>query len=301
MLKDKNPKVIGAISLVTLATIYGFIGYFSRTLAPGLSLWQQLYLRLVIAVPLLWITFYRRIDIKNCLTLVKKEPFIVLTRSLCLYAASIPLYLYAAQHASLGNVALLQVLPYIFIFGVLINRDKITPARVVLMLVALSGALIVTTQSGFNLKHLGIGELASIASGILLSLGLISRKWHKVKVNNYELSLTLMFCGMILAILFSLISGGGIPRPAVVNERFFVILFIAAYLNVAIILLANYGFKQVRDTLANNIMALEGVFGILFGYLIYSEIPTSHDIIGGSLILASAVLSTYLVSEKSKV
>lgn len=290
----------GAVSLVMLATIYGFIGYFSRTLSPGLSLWQQLYLRLIIAVPLLWLTFYRHINLKTCLVLIKKEPLIVLIRSLCLYSISVPLYLYATQHASLGNVALLQVLPYIFIFGVLINKDKPTLARVLLMVVALLGALIVTAQSGLGLSHLGRGEIASIISGMLISIGLIGRKWHKVKANNYELSFTLMSIGTIFTIIMSFIFGDHLPHPAKTNIHFWLVLVIAAYLNILIILLANYGFRYVRDTLANNIMALEGVFGIIFGYIIYKEVPTSREIVGGTLILISAIISAYLISERSK-
>ena len=296
----KSNQFKGAIALVLLAIIYGFIGYFSRTLAPGLSLWQQLYTRLIIAMPLLYITFYRHIDFKNCLELIKKEPLIVLLRSLFLYTLSVPLYFYATQHADLGNVALLQVLPYIFIFGVIINKDKPTPARVLLMILALFGALVVTAQSGLSLSHLGGGEIASIASGVLLSIGLIGRKWHKVKANNYELSFTLMTVATVITIIFSLISGDGIPHPAKTNIHFWVVLVIAAYLNILIVLLANYGFRYVRDTLANNIMALEGVFGIIFGYLIYREIPSSREIIGGSMILISAIVSAYLVGENSK-
>src|SRR3990172_5604887 len=118
VLEKSNKEFTGALALILLAGIYGFIGYFARELAPGLSLWQQQYLRLLLAVPFLWLTFYRRVNLNNSVDLLKKETALVILRALCLFAISVPLYLYATQNAKLGNVALLQVLPYTFILGV---------------------------------------------------------------------------------------------------------------------------------------------------------------------------------------
>src|SRR3990167_7824013 len=113
--KTTNRAFRGALAIFLLAGIYGFIGYFARELAPGLSLWQQTYARLLLGAPFMYLTFRKKIDLKKCLEFVKRERFLIGLRSLCLYILSVPVYFYAVQNASLGNVALLQVLPYIFI------------------------------------------------------------------------------------------------------------------------------------------------------------------------------------------
>lgn len=300
MPQDKSNRVLtGVLALVLLAGIYGFIGYFSRELAPGLSLWQQLYLRYILAVPFLWLTFRRYINFQSCLDLLKSEPALVIFRTLCLSVISVPLYFYAAQNAKLGNVALLQVLPYTFVFGVLINKERLTRVKIALMLFALYGAYLIAFRSGLDISNLGRGEVASIVSGALISLGLVTRKKHKAKANDYEITFTIISLATILAILFSFIAGDTLPRPAETDARFFVLLLIAAYINSFIFLLANYGFRYVRDTLANNIMALEGVFGVIFGFIIYREVPVGREVIGASIILLAAVMSTYLIKKKA--
>ena len=290
----------GAVALICLAGIYGFIGYFARELAPGLSLWQQLYIRLVLAIPFLWITFLKKINARNCVELLKTEPFLVGLRSICLFVVSVPLYFYATQHAKLGNVAFLQVLPYIFVLGAVINKEKLTKQKIVLMLLAMIGAYMIAVKSGLDFTHIGKGELASIISGVMFSLGFVTRKKHRSKANDYEISLTLMTISILAVIILSILTGDQLPHPADVDIRFFILLIVASYLNVAIILLSNYGFRHVRDTFANNIMALEGTFGLLFGYLIYREIPVLREVLGASIILVSAIASAFFVKQKTQ-
>lgn len=298
--KKSSGELAGVLALTVLAAIYGFTGFFARELAPGLSIWQQQYLRLILAIPFLWLTFRGRIDLKNCAELIRRETALVVLRSVCLFALSVPLYFYATQHAQLSNVAFLQVLPYTFVLGVLINREKLTSAKLILMIIAAIGACLITIPSGVNLAAIGRGELASIVSGILFSLGFVTRKRHKAKANDYEISFTIMATAFVLLLLFSFLVGDGIPHPATVDARFFILLFIIAYLNTAMILLANFGFRLVRDTLANNIMTLEGVFGMLTGFLAYQEILGAREALGAAIIMLSAIGSAYLASEKTE-
>lgn len=296
-MKNTGAAFKGSLALFTLAGIYGFIGYFSRELAPGLSVWQQLYVRLVLAAPFLWLTFRKKISLASCIQLIKTEPWLVLLRSVCLFSIAVPLYFYATMHTKLGNAALLQVLPYTFILGVVVNRDKLTKQKVGLMLVALFGAYLIGVKSGFDFSSLGSGELASMASGILFSLGFVTRKRHKSKANDFEISLTIMIAALVTVTVISLFSGDGLPHPTTVDLRFWILLVAAGYLNAFMVLLANYGFQRVKDTLASNIMVLEGTFAIFFGYLIYHEVPTLREVTGAVIILIAAVSSAYIVKE----
>lgn len=296
-MKTDNKAFGGALALVSLACVYGFVGYLARELAPGLTLLQQLYIRLILALPFLYLTFHKKINISKCTEVVKQQPLLVLIRSLSLFVLSVPLYFYATQHSTLGNAAFLQILPHTFILGVLINKERLTKEKVGLMLLSLFGAYLIAVKSGLDFGHLGKGELASLMSGLLFSLGFVLMKKHKTKANEYEISFSLMFVSTVMVIVLSLLLGEGLPHPTTVDARFWILLLIAGYINSFMILLANYGFKYVKDTLAGNIMSLEGVFGVMFGYLIYREVPSARESLGASLILASAIASTYLVKE----
>ncbi len=55
------------------------------------------------------------------------------------------------------------------------------------------------------------------------------------------------------------------------------------------IFFTNYGFEQIKTSIASNILTLEMFFAVLIGLVIYQEVPSLKEIIGGVLILFSVI------------
>jgi drug/metabolite transporter (DMT)-like permease len=71
-------------------------------------------------------------------------------------------------------------------------------------------------------------------------------------------------------------------------------VLLAGLFNVISLYLTNFAFQRVQTTLASNILALESLFGILIGFLIYSEILSLKEFVGGAVIIVSAILMNNL-------
>ena len=78
------------------------------------------------------------------------------------------------------------------------------------------------------------------------------------------------------------------------DMQFVLVLLVAGCFGVANIFLINYGFEHVSAVIAGNVLALEQVFGTLFGFIIYREVLSLREIIGGLVILGAVILTNQL-------
>jgi drug/metabolite transporter (DMT)-like permease len=64
-------------------------------------------------------------------------------------------------------------------------------------------------------------------------------------------------------------------------------LLLAGFFNVLNLALTNYGFEKVKVVVAGNLLMLEMVFALVYGWLLFQEIPTGREILGGLCIIVS--------------
>ena len=81
--------------------------------------------------------------------------------------------------------------------------------------------------------------------------------------------------------------GESLPNFAVFNIGTLVVIAIASLANIANLYLVNYGFNRVEAHVAGNILTLETAFALVFGILIYQEIPVLRELLGSALIIFS--------------
>lgn len=279
----------GILSLFALALVWGSFGLPIRYLSNHFSLFEQIYLRLFLAVIFAIIIFYKHIRWTRFFRMPKKEWLILLFRVIVLYGFAISLYTKAFTLTTLGHVSLLGAIPTTAVLGFILLREKVTRQKIVLILLSVIGILFITVSDPSHLFSWGRGDIFALVSDLFFSLSYIARKWQTDYLNNQELAVSMLLFGFILVFLLSL--GTGQPLPAIpqISELTGLVLVGAGLLNVASIFLTNYGFAYVEAALANNIIALESFFAVLFGFIFFGEILTIQTLIGGLLILSSVV------------
>ena len=239
--------------------------------------------------------FYHRIDFRKFVALPGREWGVILFRALVGSVLAVSLYTLAAREAKIGIVAFMQVLPSTALLGILLFHEHISGARLGTILLAFAGAAIVVVKSFGDLSDINVGALWSLISGILFGLQFVTRKWHSKSLNNQELTVVIIGVGFIMNYLLSLVFYRRFFVPAAHwNPQFVLVLLSAACLGVANIFLINYGFEHVSAVIAGNILALEEVFGSLFGFLIYRETLSLRDAIGGLVILSAVIFTNQL-------
>lgn len=101
-----------------------------------------------------------------------------------------------------------------------------------------------------------------------------------------------------MTFIVSLISGEGIPIINFNIENLIAIILVGLF-NVVGLWLANYGFQNVKIVIANNILNLEVLFAIIIGFVLYKEVLSFKEILGGVIIIFSVLWMNKLESKKT--
>ena len=288
----------GLFAVATLALIFGLTAIFARYLSTGTKLFEQWYLRYGLMFILSIVVFHRHVNFRKFLNLPPKEWAVILFRAAVGSVLAVSLYTVAAREAKIGVVAFMQVIPSTALLGIVLFHERVSKVRAVTILLAFVGASLVVIGNLHDLTDINIGALWSLASGILFSLQLVTRKWHSKTLNNQELTVAIIGSGFVMNYLLSLVFYHRMfVSTAGWNLQFMTVLLLAGCLGVANIFLINYGFEHVSAVIAGNVLALEAVTGALLGFIIYHETLSLRDIIGGLTIL-SAVFLTNLLNKR---
>jgi len=297
----KDQAVRGMLALVGLAGLYGLAGALARYLGHDLGIFEQWYMRYGLACVFAIICFYNKIDLRKLLHLPGREWAVLLFRTIAGSVIAVALLTLAVQQAKIGPVAFMQILPTTALFGVLLFHEKLSWKKGGLLLLSFCGASIVTV-SGFNdLSGINMGEVWSLISGAIFSLVLVTRKWHGPSLNNYELTVIMTGMSAIMDYSLSLVL---YHRPFIPSEvftlDFSLVMLLAGAMSVGIHFLMNYGFEHVSSIVASAILDLEMVFGAIFGFVLYGEVLSPREVIGGAVILGAVVLMNQLARSEGE-
>ena len=285
----KSNRTKGIIALFILSFVFATFGIFNRYLNTNFSVFRQSYLRIFTALLITFIVFYKDIHLKKFFSLPRKEWFIVFLRTVFLYGFAANLNIVAFNTTTYSNVSFLGAIPTTALLGFLFLQEKVTMKKILIIFLAFLGVLLISSRDLFHAFVWGRGQIVSIIADIFFSLMYISRKWHADILNNKEITFLIFVIGFFIQFGLSMIFDHHLPINGWEINYLYAIIAVSC-LSVANQFLINYGFQHVKAVLANNIIALESLFALFIGLLIYREIPTLQALFGGFLILLSVPL-----------
>lgn len=289
----------GIVALVILTLFYASMGIFARYLNVEFKLFQQVYLRILAAVIVGAIIFSNQLDFSKFRKLAIKEWVLIIFRAVTYYVLGVTLFTKAIVTAKYSNVSFISAIPTTALLGFIILREKITWQKILFMLLAFFGVLLISVKDYFHVFSWGLGEFFALLSAIFVSLSNVLRKWQSTVLNNRELSEITLFFAFFGLLITSFFLNEGLPISGWSLGTIAVII-LAGLANVVIILLTNFGFHKVNAVMASNILTLESVFAVLIGFLFYHELPILKELIGGALIISSVIQMNKLeAKEKS--
>ena len=294
----KNNVPSGIIALVLLTVIYGFTAVMARFFSESVGIFEQWYLRFLIALLIMLVVFRKKIKLAKFMQASSTELWLVVVRGFVGFVVAAGLYALSTQLATIGSVSVMQVVPTTALLGVLLLHERVN--KKVLSLIGLSflGAVLVALRNIGDL-HFGLGEIVSLISGALFSLTFVLRKKQTGELNNYELAFGTTVVGFLgNYILAAIFENAAIPDKQVFDSSLGLLFIGAGVLSVAMSLLSSYGFEHVKATTAAVILDMELVFGVVLGYLIYQEILTPIQSVGAAIILFAALCISYLETGK---
>lgn len=284
----------GIVALVVLTLVYGLTAVMARYFSESVGIFEQWYVRFFIAAIVMLIVFWNKIDISKFFRVSRKEMNLVLVRGFVGFVVAAGLYALSTLYATIGSVAVMQVVPTTALFGVIILHEKLTRGKVGIITVSFVGALMVLAQSVQSLSF-GFGEFLSLIAGALFSLTFVLRKLQTGELNNYELAFGTTVVGAVGNYMAAgLFENSWLPQQEVFTHPLGIAFIGAGILSVMMSLLSHYGFEHVKATTGSVILDMELVFGVILGYLLYEEVLTPLQFLGAFIILVSAIAMSYL-------
>jgi len=287
----------GVLALIVLTIMFASIGIFTRYMQTSFQLFQQTYLRMGGALLLGFLFFGNDLHVKKLRKVPIRDWLLLFVRSFSNYIGGVILFTLAVFSTTLGNVSLIQTLPFVAIFGILFFREKLSKGKIFFLLLSFIGATIMSINNISDIFLWGKGQTLSLISAFFFSFGYITRRWQTKALNNKEMTQIMLFFAVIFLVIGSFFFKEGLPIHGW-NLLIIGTLLISSVFNVAILFLVNYGFEHVQPLLASNLLTLEGLFALILGFLFYKEVPAIKDLVGGLCIICAVIGMNYLEGSK---
>jgi drug/metabolite transporter (DMT)-like permease len=296
-MKDKSEHQKGVFSLILLALVFASMGLFARYLSTGFLLFQQVYLRMLVAFIVGYLVFHKQINLSKYKKLPIKEWLIIILRAVSYSLFGIILFTQAIIITKYSNVSFISSLPMTAVLGFVLLHEKFSYKKLALILLAFAGVILISVKDYSNIFDWGKGEILTLISTVFFSLSYIARKWQSDQLNNKELTVINFFVAFIAVFIVSILKGDGLP---IFGWHWGLLLAVigAGIFNIMNVFLTNYGFQKVEAVLASNILTLESVFAVVLGFLFYKEIPMAKELFGGFVIALSVIGMNKLEAKK---
>ncbi len=281
-------KKIGFLSLLLAAASYGSFGIWIRLLSHEMSIYQQIVFRNVIAFmfAILIIIIGKRYgaDLKD-----------VSKKNLILYALVVPIAVILYNIGMLNlKIAVATFAFYIgsIIFseliGIIVFRDKITPLKLISLTLVVIGLGCFIYP--FTSTTMSVGFWACLASGLFDGIGNGFRRNLAGKLDKFFLVAVTAIGGMVVSGAMMI---NGHQTLTFINHLS-VTTWIIGIVFGLILMLVNYllliGFQNFELGPGVITLSTELFFALIFGLIVFREIPLAKELIGGLFILTASIL-----------
>ncbi len=296
-----NKSIIGPVLIIVAAVFWGTMGIFVRALGEyGLSSFQIVCLRVSFAAVIFAL----------CLLVKDRSGFKISLKDIPLFLGlgfgSILFftvcYFTAIRMMSLSTAAiLLYTSPiWIMLMSMLFFHEKINISRIVALILAFAGCVLVSGISGNGITFTGllVGLGSGFGYGLYSILGTIAlRKYKPLTVTTY----TFIFAALGSFIIcrpfdmVSKISGSG-------KVGFLIMFSVLTALVTAVIPFLTYtlGLNKVEASNAGIIATIEPLVATLVGIFVFREPLTYMSGCGIVLIIAAVVILNLKIKKKDK-
>ena len=288
-----------AACVIAAGTLWGFMGFFRRTLdSMGVSAVGCIAVRCIFATVFFAVTLLIcdrgefKIRLRDAWIFISSGIISLLVFGVC--------YFRAMDYMSLSAAAiLLYTAPcFVILISAPLFKEKLTRRKLMAMLLAFAGCCLVS----------GIGSGGTVVTPKGIALGLCSGLCYalysifsRFALNQGYSSLTINFYSCLLAGIGATIIGGteyvGIITSSVPDLLFAVATgFVTCFLPY---LLYTRGLEGLDNGKASIMASIEPVVATVVGIVIYSEAPTLMSAAGVILVLSAIVLLNVKSKEKT--
>jgi len=276
----------GIESLLVASVSFGssaiFIRYATQASAVSLT-----FYRLSIAA-LVMILF--ALSSHSLMRLRKRDLILVLASGVVL-SFHFATFILAVQETTVANATfLVNTSPVMLaVLSPLMIKERTTSRELVGVALATLGVLLVA-NAGNGFRTFGLADLSALSAAFLVALySLMGRRLRTRGVTTGTYTSYVYSVAALVSLLLAL-SLSAQPFRSYDTQNIVAILGLALVPTAFGHSLYNYALGSVKTVTANLVPLLEAIIASLFAVLLFNEVPSSIQIMGYSLILASVVV-----------
>lgn len=170
--------------------------------------------------------------------------------------------------------------------GYMLFHERLTLIKIISLAVTMFGLFIMFIFG--NTQSIDLGMVYALLGGIFGGIWNTSSKKISDTYDHNQLSFLWSLCSVIGNMILMIIIKESIPQFSL-SPAWITIIFLGlgSILNVRFVI---YGFQQLGAQTGSLILPMEVVFGSLFAFLMYRELPSYQAFIGGLCIIAATIL-----------
>lgn len=279
-------RIFGALAIFCVPILYG--GFYISTIIAmtEISVFWLGTFRMIVAL-LAFIPFY------NHLKCISKQDLLVNLGLGVIFLIGYIAQSFGLKTVSAGMGGFLAALFIILtpIFKRLIFKNKISNWYIIPILISFVGYYWLFKPTGSDSIIIGIGEILSIIGAVTIALHMVITEHYVSDRDPFVYAILQTMVIFIGSLLFALIFDFDIFTLEISLKVWLFIIYLGIGTTVITFVLQSYGQKYVNAVLAAIIIALEPVFATIFGMIFGNESIGTNFIIGGSLILFSAIIA----------
>lgn len=213
-----------------------------------------------------------------------------------LFASLVVLFVVSVQKTSIANSLFVYFAASIigtFIFGSIVFKEKASIHKFISLFFAICG--LAFYAGDFKAGSIGVifAALAGLAGGLTNIIFKLLKNLKTSVVLFYQFGVT-----TFIVLIMILISGEAIIKEVTLKLTLLTIFF--TFIMLAAISLVIYGYRYFDVNIGAAISASEIVFGAVLGYIIYKEIPSNNELVGGVFIFLGSVIGALDISEMKR-
>ncbi|MBI4973684.1 DMT family transporter [Candidatus Roizmanbacteria bacterium] len=290
-MKELSKQRRGVFFLLLSAFLYSIMPVLIRILGKGgIPPISQVFLRYVFAF--LSASMYFFIVSRAKININRKDVLTLLIITIFGYALTNLAFTYGILYTQVGN-ALFLFYSYAIIapiLGFFLLKDKINTTNIISLILSFISLVLLFQPNAFPTWKVGgfFAILAAVGQSVYL---ILRKKLSKIPASTMMLINT--FVGVVvlagLGLFFEnkFYFQGGINQ---ISTKTWIATMLFGIDNFLAWFTMTKGFEYFKATTGSIILLSELIFGIVFAFLFFSEIPTVVTLVGGVLILISASL-----------
>lgn len=285
--------------LVLNASGYSLLNVAVRLMDKGFQPFTQVYLRILIATLVGTFVFRKQLRWKKIKTTSLSDWIILFIMGVVGFALMISFITLGALEAKLLNVSVIYstVVFFSYLYSIWVLKSKHDVRVLFFVGIALWGVAVLSTGSLLPmLGGFGRGELYVLLSAAAGAWYYVGRKMLSEHLNTSEISIITMLIATLSAFIIAMVFGERLNKDTIFHVQALAGLAIGGVVVVLSTFIENFSFKHLPAVLGSQILLLENVFSVFFGFVLYKEILSLPQIIGA----VAVIVSVYLMNKVSE-